>query len=184
MAKPNKKGKHKGHHKGGHRKNPKENRRRRRRRNPEGTFTQRLMSLAGGAAVALGAGVLVTVGQAKFSPGSAFTLYGLPIAGLAAGAWLSEKMPTVGTGLALGSVSPFVLPVASKLLSAPGGVTSKAGTQAVEIGDEFYHALSAVEESLGDAFTGAQAYGDYRHAMAAVEEMNGGESFVPHGYYQ
>lgn len=134
--------KRKGGHKksGGHRRrNPSNPRRKkghhRRRRNPGDTFMSRAGRLLGGAAVAVATGVAVTYVQAKWMPGNPLTLYGVPAAGFLAGVALAKKAPTFGVGMALGSASPFVLPLGSRLLAA-GTPTANASrtTAAVELG--------------------------------------------------
>lgn len=157
-----------GHHK---KKNPKGGRRRR-RRNPD-TFMSRLMSLGAVAGVAVLSGVVVTVVQAKVKPGSALSLYGAPVAMAVGGALLAKHAPTIGAGMVAGSFSPFVLPVASRALTGSSPTAGAAQTaaaavaglediEAVEMGDEFYHALNAV--TMGAVEMGGQ------HAhMAAVE---------------
>lgn len=151
--KSNKKGKGHGR-KGGHH-GRKKNSPRRRRRNPD--FTQRLVSLLGGAGVALGTGVLVTLGAGKIMPGSNVTLYGIPAAAFLAGVALSGKMPTIGAGMALGAVGPFTIPLASRLLSAtqPSATTTATATakglRAVEM-----RGLGAVE--MGDYMTPHESY--------------------------
>jgi hypothetical protein len=89
---------------------------RRRRRNPS-TFLDRVGRLAGVAAIGLGTAAAVTIGQAKIMPGNAATLYGIPAATFLVGAAAYRTMPTLGAGLAIGSVAPFALPIASKALA-------------------------------------------------------------------
>lgn len=102
--------------KGGHHK-PKKGHHRR-RRNPSGDFGSRLGRLAIMAGVGVGTAVLTTIGAAKIMPGSPVTLYGIPIATGLIGVALAKKFPTVGPGVAVGSVAPFALPLASKALTA------------------------------------------------------------------
>jgi hypothetical protein len=97
---------------------------RRRRRNPSGTFMSRLGMLAGGAVVALGTGILVTVATGKAAAGGNLSLYGIPAATFIGGVAISKAAPTIGTGIALGAFGPFALPVASHVMagsSATGG---------------------------------------------------------------
>lgn len=109
-----KKNPHKKHQKSS-KKNPK--RRHHRRRNPSG-FMERAGRLLGLAAVAVGTGVGVTWAASKIMPGSNTSLYGIPILTFLAGAAISQKMPTLGVGIAAGSAAPFVVPLTTKLLTA------------------------------------------------------------------
>ena len=141
-----------------------------RRRNPEegkaGLMT-RVGHLLGAAAVALGSATLTTVIQAKVMPGNPFSLYGAPALVFLGGAALASKYPTIGTGIALGGVvGPFALPIAARVLGGTAASKPLAGFDydelgAVELGDEFYEALSAVE-NMGTVH-------DYREQLSAVE---------------
>jgi hypothetical protein len=143
-------------------KNPKHPHRRRRRNPDGGKFMSRLGAVAAVGAVALVSGVLVTIGQGKVSPGSWWSLYGIPAAALAGGAMIAGKHPKLGMGLAIGGVAPFVLPVASRAMS--GGTTGPA-MAAVEMGDEFFAALEGVTE-IGAVEMGG---GRRRMGVGAVE---------------
>ena len=100
---------------------------RRRRRNPE-TFAQRAGKLAAVGAVALGTGALVYVASSKIAPGSPWSLYGIPAATALVGVAAARTMPTLGVGMAIGSLSPFALPIASKIaaLTAPSSPSQTA----------------------------------------------------------
>jgi hypothetical protein len=126
------KGKHRSKGRKHNPKHTKHPRRRRRRHNPG--FFARLGMLLGAGALAVGTGVGVTVLQAKIAPGNPLSLYGVPLVTLLGGAALAAKWPTVGAGVAIGALSPFTLPVASRLLG--GGTTALAHTTAaVELSD-------------------------------------------------
>jgi hypothetical protein len=114
-------------HHGKRRGNP----RRRRRSNPSG-FMERAGRLLGLAAVAVGTGVGVTWAASKIMPGTNTSLYGIPILTFLAGAAISQKMPTLGVGIAAGSAAPFVVPLTTKLLTAtaPATPTTPATTAA------------------------------------------------------
>jgi hypothetical protein len=103
----------------------------RRRRNPE-TFAQRAGKLAFGAVAALGTGVVVIYAASKIMPGQAISEYGIPALVFLAGVGIARTMPTLGVGMALGSFSPFVLPVASKVVSALTPATPAATTAAAQ----------------------------------------------------
>jgi hypothetical protein len=112
----------------------------RRRRNPE-TFVGNLTHLAGAALVGLAAGTLVLYGQAHLvkpgAPPNPAILYGVPAVGLLVGAALAKKAPTIGAGIALGSiVGPFAIPVATKLMTMGKGATpaQAAALAAVHMG--------------------------------------------------
>jgi len=154
----------------GAKKNPKKHGRRR-RRNPPDTLMSRVLKIGALAGVALLSGVVTVYGQAKIKPGTAPSLYGVPAAMALGGVLLMPHSPTIGTGMAIGALAgPFTLPLASRALT-PSTSTSSATTAAaaavaglddgsiaaVEMGDEFYHALQAV--TMG---------GQHRH-MQAVE---------------
>jgi hypothetical protein len=138
---------------------------RRRRRNPEG-FADRAMKLAGGAIVALGTGALVMVGMSKLAPTYPNVAeYGLPAAGFLAGALVYKSHPTLGAGVALGSVAaPFALPLGSKILSATSSTTTPTATpattaagigramRAVQLGAVQQQRLGAVQ--MGRAYRG------------------------------
>ena len=128
MAKKKKTG---GTKKSPRRSNPKKPAHRRRRRNP-GTFAERAGKIAGVAAVALATGALVYVGTSKIMPGTNTSLYGIPIATFLVGAAAARTMPTLGVGMAIGSVAPFALPVANKIaaMTAPATPTTPAATAA------------------------------------------------------
>jgi hypothetical protein len=113
------------------RSNPKKPAPRRRRRNP-GTFAERAGKLAGVAAVALASGALVYVATSKIMPGSNVSLYGIPAATFLVGAAAARTMPTLGVGMAIGSLSPFALPIANKVASlmAPANPTTPAAAAA------------------------------------------------------
>jgi hypothetical protein len=117
---------------------------RRRRRNPE-TFAQRAGKLAAGAVVAVGTGVLVTYAASKIQPGTAVSMYGIPALAFLAGVGIARTMPTLGVGMALGASSPFVIPVATKLLSAtqPSSPATAAALHAAGIA-RAYRRMSAV----------------------------------------
>jgi hypothetical protein len=108
---------------------------RRRRRNPSGGFGDRAVKLAGGAAIALIAGAGVLVGMSKLAPTYPNVAeYGVPLAGFALGAALYKSHPTIGAGLALGSVAaPFALPLGSKILNATNPAPASTTTTAAGI---------------------------------------------------
>jgi hypothetical protein len=133
----------------------------RRRRNPPDTFMGRAGRLLGGAAVALAAGTAVLYGQGKILPGQNTSLYGVPAVGFLAGVALAKKMPTVGVGLALGSIAgPFAIPIASKILA---GSTPSASTPALKAVE-----LAAVEMGR----YGRLLQADTAYAMSAVEMLS------------
>jgi hypothetical protein len=98
-----------------------------RRRNPT-TFLDRVGRLAGVAAIALGSGAATYVATSRIAPGSPASLYGIPAGVFLIGAAAYRTMPTLGAGLAIGAVSPFALPIASKAASmiAPSSPSSTA----------------------------------------------------------
>lgn len=102
----------------------------RRRRNPAEGFGDRAMKLAGGALIALGTGALVMVGMSKLAPTYPNVAeYGIPAGGFLAGALLYKSHPTLGAGMALGSVAaPFALPLGSKILAATSTTTTTPAT--------------------------------------------------------
>lgn len=117
---------HKGKGKG-RRSNPSHHKKKKsgRRRNPPQTFMGALGHILGAAAVGLVAGGAVLYGQQKIAPGSAASLYGVPAVGVLVGAAVAKKAPTIGVGLALGSIlGPFTIPVASKVLGAASSSTT------------------------------------------------------------
>jgi len=118
---------------------------RRRRRNPE-TFAQRAGKLAAGAVVAVGTGVLVTYAASKIQPGTAISMYGIPALAFLAGVGIARTMPTLGVGMALGAASPFVIPVATKLLSATQPATTPTTAAALHAAGiaRAYRRMSAV----------------------------------------
>lgn len=136
---------------------------RRRRRNPEG-FGDRAMKLAGGAVVALATGALVLVGMSKLAPTHPNVAeYGVPAAGFLLGAGIYKTHPTLGAGMALGSVAaPFALPLGSKLLAATTPASSS--TTAAGIGRALraaqYFPMGAVQRPMG-AVQMARAYRGY-----------------------
>jgi hypothetical protein len=141
-------------HKGAHR---------RRRRNPSG-FMERAGRLLGLAAVAVGTGVGVTWAASKVMPGSNTSLYGIPILTFLAGAAISQKMPTLGVGIAAGSAAPFVMPLATKLLTATA--PSSPATTAAGI-SRAYRSMRAID--MGGGRMGAIDMGAIdmgRHYMA------------------
>lgn len=113
------------------RSNPKKPGRRPRRRNPD-TFASRAGKLAGVAAVALATGAFVYVATSKISPGSNVALYGIPIATGLIGVAAARTMPTLGVGMAVGSVAPFALPIATKVagMLTPATPATPAATAA------------------------------------------------------
>jgi hypothetical protein len=107
------------HRKSPRRSNPKKRPHHRRRRNPN-TFMERAGKLAGAGLIAVATGVVGTVAMTKLAPtvGSSVAEYGVPIALFGLGAAAYRTMPTLGAGMALGAFTPFVIPLASKLLNA------------------------------------------------------------------
>lgn len=157
MAKAKKKG-------GGHRRprssNPKKGKTHHRRRRNPGTVMDRAVKLLGGAAVALATGVAVTVATAKIDPGNPLSLYGIPAATFGLGAAVAGKHPTVGVGMALGSLSPFVIPVSSKVLTA-GIPSANANQTAAGLGWAMRRMRGA---RMGAIDMGAIDMGNYRYA--------------------
>jgi len=129
---------------------------RRRRRNPE-TFAQRGGKLLAGAVVAVGTGVLVTYAASKIMPGSAVSMYGVPALAFLAGVGIARTMPTLGVGMALGAASPFVLPVATKLLTATQPATPAATTAALHAAGmaRAYRTMRAVDMGAIDIGAGS-----------------------------
>ena len=109
-------------------KNP-ERAHRRRRRNPKGDFGDRALKL-GGAAVAAGVGgVLSYLAMSKLAQYGAAAEYGVPLVLFGTGVAIARSHPLVGGGLALGSVTPFVAPLASKAIAAlPASTTTAPAT--------------------------------------------------------
>ena len=102
-----------------HRKNPsRKHHHARRRRNPSNTFGSRLGKLAIGAAAVVASGVLTTFAMSKIQPGTALSMYGVPVVVGLAGVAMAGKMPMLGGGLALGAATPYVLPLASRAIAA------------------------------------------------------------------
>jgi hypothetical protein len=58
-------------------------------------------------------------------------MYGIPALAFLAGVGIARTMPTLGVGMALGAASPFVIPVATKLLTATAPATTPATTAAL-----------------------------------------------------
>jgi len=134
-----------GGHKGGHgrKSNPgggapaKTNPRGRRRRRNGTTFVQALGKVLGAGAAMFGSGVLVTLGTAKIAPGSPWSMYGIPLAAGALGAGIATRYPLIGAGVAAGGAAPFVLPVASRMLTSgipSANAPAVSGLRAVAMG--------------------------------------------------
>lgn len=125
---------------------------RRRRHNP--SFMSRLghVLLVGGVAVAAGVGTLYA-SQKLSATHPNLAMYGVPAAGALVGAGVAAKWPTVGIGIAAGSVAaPLSVTVATRLLtpSATSGLASaarRARLRAVHMG--------AVEDGMGSVHMGA-----------------------------
>ena len=137
----------------------------RRRRNPREGFGDRALKLALGAGIALGTGALVMVGMSKLAPTYPNVAeYGVPAGGFLAGALLYKSHPTLGAGVALGSVAaPFALPLGSKLLAATQQQTTPATTTttAAGIGRAMRAVqLAAVQRPMGAVQMG-RAYRGY-----------------------
>jgi hypothetical protein len=135
---------------------------RRRRRNPRGGgFGDRAVKLAGGAAIALIAGAGVLVGMSKLAPTYPNVAeYGVPLAGFALGAALYKSHPTIGAGLALGSVAaPFALPLGSKILNATNPAPASTTTTAAGIA-AVMRQMGAVQRPMGAVQMG-RAYRGY-----------------------
>lgn len=113
------------------------------------------MKLAGGALATLVSGVVVTVAISKAPAtwGKAAE-YGIPAAAFLAGAAVAKSHPMVGGGVALGAFTPFVLPLASKALTALPAAQTPAAT-AAGIGRAF-RSMRAVD--LGAVDMGAVEY--------------------------
>ena len=130
------KGKGKGKGKGGRRKNGRKGSHHkkgshRRRRNPPNTFGARLGRLAAAGAVAVATGVGVYYAAGKIAPTHPqIASYGVPLAGLLLGVALARKMPVLGAGVAVGSVAPLAVPVATKVLNPAASATSSLGRAA------------------------------------------------------
>ena len=143
---------------GGHHKprkhNPKNPHRRPRRRNPSGTFGDRVGRLAMGAAVALDTGVAVVFVMSK-APAGPLSEYGIPIATGLVGAAVYRTMPTLGAGMALGAASPFVLPLASKLIIATTPSTPSATAAGIARSMRTMRAVSMGRGRMGAIDMGA-----------------------------
>lgn len=124
--------------------------RRRRRRNGT-TFVQAVGKVLGAAAAMFASGVVVTVGTAKISPGSAWSMYGIPLAAGALGAGIATRYPLIGAGVAAGGAAPFVLPAASKLLTPATPTTTTTTTTPATVA-----ALRAV--AMGGGWRALNAY--------------------------
>jgi hypothetical protein len=142
MAKRRKSGKRRGSRRkaSAHRKhNPRRRVTHRRRRNPANTFMDRAAKLAGFALVAVGTGVATTFAMSKLTPAgqtmSNALEYGLPAGVFLVGAAVSKSSPMLGAGMAAGAFAPFVLPLASKALTATAPATPS--TTAAGLGRAF-----------------------------------------------
>jgi hypothetical protein len=131
----------------------------RRRRNPGNDFMSRAGRVLGVGLVALGTGALVLVGQSRFEPGTALSQYGIPVAGAVVGVALAKKMPTLGIGMAIGSVAaPFTLPLASKvnsMLPAPAATATTSGLAAVQLRGALAQRLGPSRRFMGAVNMGA-----------------------------
>ncbi len=164
MAKTRGKAKHGSHRKHTRRANPSHRRHpHRRRRNPSGDFGSRLGRFALAGAGAIATAVAVTYATGKISPGATWSLYGIPAVAFLGGVAIARKMPMTGVSIALGSVAPFALPLASKLLSA--GQSSGPQQTAAGLGRAYRTLHPAMGWSRqGTVYSGAQMRG----RMAAV----------------
>lgn len=113
------------------------------------------MRLAGGGLAMLGMGAVTYAAMTRIAPGQAISEYGIPAVGFGLGAIIAKRHPMLGGGMALGALSPFVLPVAQKVVAALPAPAPAAASTAAGIGRAF-RTMRAVD--MGAVDLGAVDY--------------------------